>query len=48
MSLLLLMENNRKEFNTCRVTLAKQTFFPRAFAFTLPKKSQLKDGFDQQ
>ncbi|XP_046441553.1 glutamate receptor ionotropic, delta-1-like isoform X2 [Daphnia pulex] len=48
MSLLSLMENDRKEHNSCRVTLAKQTFYPRAFAYFLPKKSPFKDAFDRQ
>jgi hypothetical protein len=42
------MENDRKEHNSCRVTLAKQTFYPRAFAYFLPKKSPFKDAFDRQ
>nr|CAH0112263.1 unnamed protein product [Daphnia galeata] len=48
MSLLSLMENDRKEHKTCRVTLAKETFYPRAFAYLLPKKSSYKDAFDRQ
>ncbi|XP_057364910.1 glutamate receptor U1-like isoform X2 [Daphnia carinata] len=47
-SLLSLMENDRKEHKVCRVTLAKQTFYPRAFAYLLPKKSPFKDAFDRQ
>lgn len=47
-SLLSLMENDRKEHKVCRVTLAKETFYPRAFAYLLPKKSPFKDAFDRQ
>jgi len=40
------MENDYKKYNRCRVTLAKDYFYPRAFAYLLPKKSPIKESFD--
>lgn len=48
MSLLTLIQNDWREYNKCRLMMAKETFFPRAFAYTLPKGSPFKAAFDKQ